>query len=105
MVEEQLVNQWGYKDKTRWALVMPAPLTASGLNEIVARTDYRSAILLVCRVLNIRLKRDGYEIHDLHKEYVPKKGEPGYVLTMDERFDFERRWDARYEAHLKNSSS
>jgi hypothetical protein len=34
----------------------------------------------------------------------PKKGEPGYVLTMDERFEFERRWDAMIEANRKKQT-
>jgi len=91
------VNKWGYQDKTRWALVTPAPYAASGLNEVIIRTQFRSAIIAFCRILNIHMKRDRYEIHDLSKPYKPKKGEPGYVLTMDERFEFERKWDAMIE--------
>lgn len=35
-------------------------------------------------------------------EPLPKKGEAGYVLTVDEPFvfDFERRWDARVKGNL-----
>lgn len=96
------MRNFGYEDKTRYALVHVGPLTASGRNEIIARTQYRSTLIWgVVKWIGIRLKRDGYEIHDLHKPHPPKKGEPGYVLTMDERFEFERKWDAMIAANKK----
>lgn len=97
-------RRWGWFNKTKWALYEEAPFTASGKNEILAMGQTKNQMLNLAGSEGIHIRSSGKgrwrigKIADLIKPVPPGPGEPGYVLTMDERFEFERRWDARVEA-------
>lgn len=67
-----MINEYGFKNVTKWVLVRKAVFTASGLNEIVASAEYRAPLLQFAKVLGIRsMKYDGYAIFkvaDIQKE-------------------------------------
>lgn len=95
----------GIVNKTKWALYEVAPLTASGKNEVMAMGQTKRQMLELAANEGIHIPTKGNgrwrieQIEDMTKPVPPEKGEPGYVLTMDERFEFERAWDASVEAH------
>jgi hypothetical protein len=68
------LTQWGYLNKAKWALIEVAPLTASGLNEILFTAQYRSQIVEMSSRFGLRTgPRSSYTIVRLDK--LPKKEE------------------------------
>ena len=97
-------RRWGILNKTKWALYEEAPFTASGKNEVMAMGQTKHQMLALAGSEGIYIPSSGKgrwrikKIEDMIKPVPPGPGEEGYVLTMDERFEFERRWDARVAA-------
>jgi hypothetical protein len=58
------VNDWGYTNKTKWALIRLAPFTASGLNELLATTETRTLAVGIAKAVGVRKlsTRSGYQI-------------------------------------------
>jgi hypothetical protein len=57
------VNKWGYLNKTKWALVEEAPLTASGLNEILATAETKKQMQAIAECLGFTPRaRNWYKI-------------------------------------------
>lgn len=48
------VSKWGYKNMTKWALVEAAPLTASGLNEIICTATTKDELLMIKQLFKLR---------------------------------------------------
>lgn len=58
-----LVNEWGFKNKVKWALFESAPLTGSGLNEVIATAEYKSDLLALAKARKIKVTESGrYQI-------------------------------------------
>lgn len=49
------IHQWGFKSKIKWVLIEEAPLSASGLNEIIAAAETKKALQEFAKTLGIRL--------------------------------------------------
>lgn len=50
-------NEYGYLQKCNWVLIRRAPLTASGLNEVLAMAETKDKLNLVAKVLGYPLGR------------------------------------------------
>lgn len=79
------IHQWGFINKCKWVLVDAAPLTGSGLNEIVAAAETKAKLKQIAKLLGYRITgRNAYwEIVRLDsikdKEPDPKREEPMLV--------------------------
>ena len=51
MGKPELYKKWGTKDLTKWSIIEMAPITDSGLNEIVVQTRTRREAELLFRWL------------------------------------------------------
>jgi hypothetical protein len=49
------IHQWGFKSKLKWALIEEAPLSDSGLNEIIAAGATKKDLQMYAGNLGIRL--------------------------------------------------
>lgn len=49
------IHQWGFVNKTKWVLVDAAPLTGSGLNEIVAAAETKDKLKKIAKLLGYTL--------------------------------------------------
>lgn len=62
-VPSRLSSQYGYTNKTKWALIEFAPFTASGLNEILVTAETKLKIRLIAQLLEINPTFNGrYQI-------------------------------------------
>lgn len=48
-------NEWGFKSKIKWVLIDEAPLTGSGLNEILYAAEYRSSLVKIAKIFGLKL--------------------------------------------------
>lgn len=54
-------NQNGYLNKAKWMLVEKAPLTASGLNEVLVMAETKDTLLKIASLLGYKVTaRGGY---------------------------------------------
>ena len=49
------IHQWGFKSKIKWVLIEEAPLSESGLNEIIAAGETKKGLQAYAGNLGIKL--------------------------------------------------
>jgi hypothetical protein len=50
-----VANRWGYKNKTKWILIEEAPLTKSGLNEILFAATTKKQLIEIAKLFDLKL--------------------------------------------------
>jgi hypothetical protein len=73
------IHQWGFINKTKWVLVDAAPLTGSGLNEIVAAAETKDKLKKIAKLLGYKITgRNAYweivKLDDIKNKPEPRSG-------------------------------